>query len=136
MKFSRTNQLARVEGLPGILDMTADLLISWQPSRPLRMGQSFDCYGDQNMTLEAYDSDRLDALALRVLDLCGRLRQMAREFRSQDLPNVALHDRKALEWIDKLEEWMAGAEAEVSRAAKIHQGARRAAKERAARSPK
>lgn len=79
------------------------------------------------MTLEAYDSDRLDALALRTLDLCARLRNLARTSREEQLPAVELHDRKALEWLEKLEEWAIGAEAELHRRVQLGRGARHAA---------
>jgi hypothetical protein len=59
------------------------------------------------MTLEAYDPDRLDLLALRLLDVCGRVRVLAGRCRDEELSSVTLHDRKALEWIDKLEDWLA-----------------------------
>jgi hypothetical protein len=78
------------------------------------------------MTLEAYSPERLDALALRVLDLCVHLRAAARTCREHDLAAVELHDRKALEWLEKLEQWAIGTEAELFRRAKIAQGARAA----------
>ncbi len=40
--------------------------------------------------------------------------------------SVALHDRKPLEWIDKLETWLVGAEAEVHRQVQLQKAARRA----------
>ena len=58
------------------------------------------------MTLQPYDADRIDQLSLRVFDLCARLRATAHICREAALPAVDLHDRKALEWIEKLEEWM------------------------------
>jgi hypothetical protein len=57
------------------------------------------------MTLEPYTPDRLDELALRVLDVCGQLRGMARRARDERLQEFALHDKKALEWLAHLEEW-------------------------------
>jgi hypothetical protein len=78
------------------------------------------------MTLEAYNPDRLDALSLRALDLCARVRNLARISRDEQLPAVELHDRKALEWLEKLEEWAIGAEAEMHRRVQLHRGARRA----------
>ena len=58
------------------------------------------------MTLETYNSDDLDALSLRLVDLFARLRAMARKSRDEQLPPITLHDRKALEWVAKLEEWL------------------------------
>jgi hypothetical protein len=78
------------------------------------------------MTLEPYDLARLDALTLRLLDLCGRVRSIARTAQEAELPAVELHDRKALEWVEKLEEWVAGAEAQLHRQASLAKGARKA----------
>jgi hypothetical protein len=86
------------------------------------------------MTLEPYDSTRLDALALRLLDLCGRVRSMSHATRDTQLPTVELHDRKALEWIEKLEEWMVAAEAQLHRQAGVAAGTR-AAREAAKKAP-
>jgi hypothetical protein len=58
------------------------------------------------MTLESYNPDDLDELSLRLMDICARLRIMARKSRVEQLPPIALHDRKALEWVTKLEEWL------------------------------
>jgi hypothetical protein len=80
------------------------------------------------MTLERYDPDRLDALALRTLDLCARLRHLARTSREEQLTAVELHDRKALEWLEKLEEWAIGAEAELHKRVQLGKGARHAAR--------
>jgi len=66
------------------------------------------------MTLEPYDPDRLDALSLRLLDVCVHLRNVARTARDEQLAPVDLHDRKALEWLEKLEVWAIEAEANVN----------------------
>lgn len=78
------------------------------------------------MTLEPYDPDRLNALTLRALDLCARLRNLARTSREENLPGLELHDRKALEWLEKLEGWAVGAEAELHRRVELAKGERRA----------
>jgi hypothetical protein len=78
------------------------------------------------MTLEPYDPDRLDGMSLRLLDLCTRLRSLAQKSRHEQLPPIELHDRKALEWLDKLEDWLGRAEAEVGRLAQKNLGQRRA----------
>jgi len=59
------------------------------------------------MTLRAYDSHELDRLALRVLDVAARLRFTAEKCRDHDVPSFALHDKKALDWIARLEQWSA-----------------------------
>jgi hypothetical protein len=87
----------------------------------------------KKMTLETYDPDRLDQTALRVLDLCARLRQLAHTSRAEQLPAVDLHDKKALEWLEKLEDWLYRAEGEVRRAVHKNQGAKSARKARTAR---
>jgi hypothetical protein len=65
------------------------------------------------MTLEAYSPERLDELALRALDVCCRLRRMAQRSRREELGIVSLHDKKALEWLAKLEEWADKTEADL-----------------------
>lgn len=57
------------------------------------------------MTLQAYDPHRLDQFALRLLDLAAIVRQMAQRGREHDIADVTLHDKKALEWCGKLEQW-------------------------------
>jgi hypothetical protein len=85
------------------------------------------------MTLEPYDPDHLDKLSLRVLDLCARLRKLANICREEQLPPIDLHDRKALEWLDKLDDWLFRAETEVSHRVVKHRGARRARETQSAR---
>ena len=57
------------------------------------------------MTLEPYDPEKLDALSLRVLDIACLLRQMAATSRETAVSSIALHDKKPLEWLSKLEDW-------------------------------
>ena len=57
------------------------------------------------MTLEAYSAEKLDRLALRVLDVACALRQMASESRDNAIDDMPLNDKKALEWLGKLEGW-------------------------------
>lgn len=57
------------------------------------------------MTLEAYDPDQLDQLALRTLDLTAELRRMAVFCRKHGISSCPLHDKKALEWVARLEDW-------------------------------
>jgi hypothetical protein len=65
------------------------------------------------MTLEPYGPERLDELTLRLLDVCSKLRGMARRSRDEQLGAVALHDKKALDWIARLEEWAHKTEADL-----------------------
>ncbi len=85
------------------------------------------------MTLEAYNPDRLDALALRLLDLCGRVRAMARDAREEDLDQLDLHDRKALEWLENFEGWLHRAEGELGRSLHRNRGRRAARQAQAGR---
>lgn len=58
------------------------------------------------MTINAYSPDRLDQLALRFFDLAAHLRQIARQARQQEMPDIPIHDRKALQWCENLEVWV------------------------------
>lgn len=58
-----------------------------------------------SMTLQTYDPQQLDQLALRLLDLAAISRQMANRSREYGITDLALHDKKALEWCAKLEQW-------------------------------
>jgi len=78
------------------------------------------------MTLELYSPDRLDQLALRVADILCCVRKMADRARQEAVPDFPLHDKKALEWIAKLEHWAHKAEAEVEMRIIKQRGARRA----------
>lgn len=69
------------------------------------------------MTLETYDPSRIDELALRLLDVAVTLRQISQTARTQGLGHVPLHDRKAQEWLGRLEEWARDADVRVQRAA-------------------
>lgn len=86
------------------------------------------------MTREAYDPDRLDQVALRLLDICGRVRMLANRCREAELPSVTLHDRKAREWIDKLEEWLVRSEGDVTNALHKARGAKHARQSKPSRS--
>ena len=57
------------------------------------------------MTLQTYDPHQVDQLALRLLDLAAIVRQMANRSREHGIADFALHDKKALEWCGKLEQW-------------------------------
>lgn len=78
------------------------------------------------MTRQAYDPDRLDTLALRLLDACARVRQLASSCRECELTDVRLHDRKAIQWIESLEDWLARCEGDVRRAVLKARGERQA----------
>lgn len=58
-----------------------------------------------DMTLRTYDPSKLDKFALRLLDLASIVRQMSNLSREQGIEELPLHDKKALEWCAKLEQW-------------------------------
>jgi len=78
------------------------------------------------MALEPYTSQQLDEFALRVFDLCAQIREIARRSREQRLEQVLLHDKKALEWLGKLEEWAAKSQRDFELAQFKQRGARAA----------
>lgn len=69
------------------------------------------------MTLISYDPARLDQLALRLLDVASTIRGVAQTARENDRASIALHDKKALEWLANLEAWChrVATEAEMDR---------------------
>ena len=58
------------------------------------------------MTLEQYTPEKLDQLALRLLDLVSELRGIANGARQAGVDGLPVHDKKALLWIDNLEQWV------------------------------
>jgi len=65
------------------------------------------------MTLQPYSPEKLDLLALRLLDLAALMRQMANQSREYQIEDLALHDKKAHEWCGSLERWAHKARAEL-----------------------
>lgn len=57
------------------------------------------------MTLQTYSIERIDELALRMLDLSALMRQISNQCRENDMDSFPLHDKKALEWLAQLEQW-------------------------------
>jgi hypothetical protein len=72
------------------------------------------------MTLKPYTPDRLDDLALRLLDLCARVRNIGLACRVDGL--------ERLEHLDRFEEWLYKAEADQKVASVKNQGRRQAKK--------
>jgi hypothetical protein len=66
-----------------------------------------------SMTLQAYDPKKIDEFALRLLDLAATLREMSNRSRDERIDDFALHDKKALEWCAKLEQWARKTRAEL-----------------------
>ena len=65
------------------------------------------------MTLQTYDPEKLDRFALRLLDLASIVRQMASHGREYGIADLALHDKKALEWCANLEQWARKTQADL-----------------------
>jgi len=78
------------------------------------------------MTLNAYNPEQLDQFALRLLDLAGMIREMARRARDAEVQSLALNDRKAQEWYGKLERWVLKAQAELDGEIRVARAERRA----------
>ena len=56
------------------------------------------------MTLQPYEPAKLDQFALQLLDLAAILRDMANRSREHGITDLALHDKKAQQWYDQLED--------------------------------
>lgn len=78
------------------------------------------------MTLIPFPSADLDRLALRLLDLTGDVRRLARRAREQELDAVPLHANKIQEWLTKLESWSLDAAARTEAEINRQRGAKRA----------
>ena len=78
------------------------------------------------MTLIPYDPPRLDELALRIFDMAAVYRRLAQRCRQEGIENVTLHDKKAMEWLAKLEFWAHESTQKLNLVELHHRGARRA----------
>ncbi len=78
------------------------------------------------MTLKPFSADDLDQLALRILDISCQLRQMSAAKRSTPELELAVHEKKALEWLAHLENWAADAKMRLEMAKIKHRGVRAA----------
>ncbi len=65
------------------------------------------------MTLRPYEPEKLDQLCLRFLDLAAASREMANLCRENEIDELALHDKKAKEMCEKLEDWVRKARADL-----------------------
>ncbi len=80
------------------------------------------------MTLKPYNADELDQLALRILDISHDLRQISLTKRKIPGLNLAMHEKKALEWIAQLERWAADARTRLELASIRQRGSRAASR--------
>lgn len=78
------------------------------------------------MTLEPYTPRRLDELAMRLFDAAASVRQLSVRALSEGIDALDLHDKKTLEFLTRIEDWIHRAEANLQFAARRAQGARRA----------
>ena len=58
------------------------------------------------MTLQAYSPEKMEKLALRLLDISAQLRSIALDLRANQLEELKINDRKALSWCENLEIWV------------------------------
>ncbi len=65
------------------------------------------------MTLQPYNAEKLDQLALRLFDLAAIMRSMANRARENQVDDLHLHDKKAQEWCVKLDHWAHKIETEL-----------------------
>jgi hypothetical protein len=63
---------------------------------------------------------------MRLFDAGARVRRIAKLCRDEELGGVTLHDRKVLEWLEKLDDWTLRSEAEAALQVSRHQGRRQA----------
>lgn len=98
------------------------------PGKPPAGGTWSTSHLDPNlpMTRRAYSPDDFDELALRIFDLAASLRQMSLRCREHRLSLLPLHDKKAREWLDHLDDWVRKCATEVELAAVRHKAAQRA----------
>lgn len=78
------------------------------------------------MTLIPYQPEQFDRLALKFLDLAATFRQIAQRSRDEGIELVAIHDKKANEWLAKIEFWAEEARQRFELAAMRHLGAKKA----------
>ena len=57
------------------------------------------------MTLQTYSPEKMEKLALRLLDVSTQLRGIAKDLRANQLEELRLNDKKALLWSENLEIW-------------------------------
>ena len=57
------------------------------------------------MTLQVYNSEKLEKLSLRLLDISTQLREIAKEMQKNNLEELRINDKKALLWCESLEIW-------------------------------
>ena len=78
------------------------------------------------MTLIPFPPERLDALALRLLDLAATVRSMANKSRESELKGFELHGQKIDEWLAHLDDWTHDGAARIETALIRQRGAKRA----------
>ncbi len=80
--------------------------------RQLRDDENCPSEGD-SMTLEPYDAAKLDAMAMRFLDLASTFRRMAQDVRQEYVDTIDLHVTRPLQYLDRLDRWASDSEAKL-----------------------
>ena len=57
------------------------------------------------MTLSQYTPEMFDHMALRLLDVAAVIRKMGEQVRENEIEQVEIHDKKLIEWCEKIESW-------------------------------
>ena len=58
------------------------------------------------MTLQAYSPEKMEKLALRLLDISAQMGGIAKDLRANQLEELRINDKKALLWCENLEIWV------------------------------
>jgi hypothetical protein len=78
------------------------------------------------MTLIAFTPDKLDEVALRILDIATVLRKMSQSSRDYNITGFELHNQKIEEWLGHLENWALEADGKLATTINKQRGDRRA----------
>ena len=77
------------------------------------------------MTLSAFSPAALDALALRMLDVAATVRTMSQIARENQVSDFQMHGSKAIEWLERIEQWSIEGKARLETQIIRERGARR-----------
>lgn len=78
------------------------------------------------MTLQSYTSETFDDLAVRLGEISGKCRELAKQQRQSGLESIELNDRKLHEWIVHIEVWAQDASGRQQTQVVFHKGMQRA----------
>ena len=57
------------------------------------------------MTIELYNSEKLDQFAMRLFDVAADIRTMARLLTKNEVEDIPLNDKRFLKLLDEMEDW-------------------------------